>query len=236
MNESGEKRILIASPTLGIDPDPDRWLNSLFRIINNTKRLKMTHACFFPYRMTWWPANNQIWDVAFEYNFDYILRIDDDIHGVEDEALTRLIEQDKDVIGAAYRNRRFPYNVQAFRNTENKSMIEIYKEGIHAMDPVVGYGYDGGDVVEVDQIGFGMTLIRTEPFRFLERPIYSGEEACPDDCYFAQLCKDNGIKQYVHLGVKINHAHVTHENAGYLFNADSQMFAKLQNQKQEPKK
>lgn len=220
MQKNKEPKVLIACPTLGLDPDPDRWLNSFIKITNNCRREGFTHAFFAPYRQNWWPGNNEIWDTAFSNKFDYILRIDDDIHGVPYDGFSKLLHADKDVIGAAYCNRRFPYTVTALVRTEEKSFIDIYKDNNLSLQSVQFHGYKGQDIQQVELIGFGMTLIKVEPFKFLERPIYKGDEVCPDDSYFAQICLENDIKQFVHWGVRLKHAHVTFENAGHLYNAD----------------
>jgi hypothetical protein len=223
MTESKERKVLIAMPTLGMDPDPDRWLNLLFRVLNNVRREGFSHACFFPYRQLWWEANNQIWNVAFQHKFDYILRLDDDVCGDDDNAFSKLLQADKDVIGAAYCNRRFPYNVQALVKTKECNLVEIAKDGEKndlCLQSVEGYGYQGQDVKQVDLIGFGMTLIKVAPFKYLERPMYKGAEVCADDSYFAQICVEQKIKQFVHFGVRLKHQHVTLDNAGHLFNAD----------------
>lgn len=218
-NQSEKKRVLIAGPTLGLDPDPNRWLNSLMVILNSVRREGFEHAIFFPYRQTWWPANNQIWNVAFEHKFDYILRIDDDIHEVADDAFKLLLEADKVVIGAAYPNRRWPFFTSAMNRTDSeKNLVDICLTDDRCLKYIVEP--EGEDkVVECELIGFGMTLIKVSPFKYLERPMYKGEESVPDDTYFAQVCMDQGIKQYVHFGVKIAHAHVNYRNNGYLFNA-----------------
>lgn len=215
-----EPKVLIATPTLGINPDPDAWLPGLIRIMNDCRRNGYGHALFAPYRQTWWPANNQIWDTAFIHHFDYILRLDDDISGVTYDSFSKLLQANKTVIGAAYCNRRFPYNVQALNKTKEGNLIEIYQGHGKTLDPVVPYGYTGEDIIKVDLVGFGMTLIKVAPFRWLKRPMYRGEEVCPDDTYFAQICAENNIEQFVHMGVKLQHAHVTIQNAGYLYNSD----------------
>ncbi len=223
MSTVKEPKVLIACPTLGIDPDPDRWLNSLIKVMNNCRREGFTHALYAPYRQLWWEANNNIWDIAFSNKFDYILRIDDDVHGIPYDAFSKLLHADKDVIGAAYPNRRFPYTVQAMvRSLEvsDKSFIDMFQENMLGLQSIQFHGYKGDNVQQVELIGFGMTLIKVAPFKYMERPMYKGEEVCPDDSYFAQICLDNNIKQFVHWGVRIKHAHVTFANSGHLYNAD----------------
>jgi len=217
-----EPRVLVACPTLGLNPDPDIWLNSLIRILNGFRRENFTHAVFCPYKQLWWQANNLIWDCAFSEKFDYILRIDDDIHGVPDDAVSMLLNANKDVIGAAYCNQRYPYTVNAMVRSADDTFANIYKGSTKAyVQSVQWHGYEGTGVEHVELIGFGMTLIKVAPFKFLERPMYKGEEDCPDDSYFAQVCLDNKIEQFVHWGVRLKHRHVTFQNAGHLYNADT---------------
>ncbi len=212
------KKVLIACPTLGLDPDPNRWLVTLLRITNGIRKAGMSHACFFPYRENWWNSNNMIWNVAFQGEFDWILRCDDDVWGAAPDAFQKLLDADKDVIGASYPVRQFPYAMCAFkRQSPDDSIVEIWKtENRSGLLSVQGRG-----VQECDLVGFGMTLIKVEPFLMLERPIYKGQEVCPDDTYFAQLCYDNGIKQHVHMDVQLCHREVTPHNRMYLFNADA---------------
>ena len=216
-----EPRVLIACPTVGLNPDPDQWLTSLIRILNDCRRNGFTHAIFCPYILEWWPANNRIWDCAFSEKFDYILRIDDDIHGVPDDAFTKLLAADKTVIGAAYPNRAFPYTVNAMvRTDQTKTFEESYNHPSGFLQSVQFHGYEGTEPQQVELIGFGMTLIKVAPFKYMDRPIYQGEQTCPDDSYFAQLCMDNNITQWVHWGVRLKHRHVTFANSGHLYNAD----------------
>lgn len=218
-----ERKILIACPTLGFsveaNTNPQLWLTSLLSIINQVRAAGIGFATIFPYRLQWWPANNMIWDAAFEHKFDYILRIDDDIHQVPRNAIELLLNADKPVIGAAYPNRRFPYMVQAVNRTTPDSLIDISLQNKMVLRPACQA--QGGDpVVPVELIGFGMTLIRVSDFKYFPRPMFQGPEIVPDDTYFAQLCLDNDIQQYVHFGVQLAHAQVTFSNNGFLYNAD----------------
>lgn len=212
------KLVLIACPTLGLDPDPTKWLDSLLKIQNEIRKAGMSQGFLAPYRMQWWPANNEIWNTALEYDFDYILRIDDDIWGVPDDAFKRLLEADKDVIGAAYPMRQYPFSMCALKRTENVSLIEIAKHNLEMTSEVSGEG-----IIPVDLIGFGMTLIKMDKFKSWERPVYRMPQECPDDTYFAQKCLEAGIQQYVHMDVKIGHREVTPANRIYLFNAYSRL-------------
>jgi len=218
-----QKSVLIFVPTTGLLPDPNQWMKSFLSVINNVIREKLNYAVFTPYRLMWWESNNQAWDIAFNYKFDYILRMDDDVWGIPDGAFSKLLSHDKDVVGACYPLRTFPYSYAAFRRTDTtKSIVQTWNEGSLDLGEVVEDGLQ-----KVDLVGFGMTLIKTERFRRLPRPIFQylddkGDvHKCPDDSYFAQLCLDNNIEQYVDFDVKLCHREITPINKVYLFNCDA---------------
>lgn len=227
MNPNGN--ILIFTPTLGLDPDPLKYQASLLNVINQIQAKQMGLSYLPVYRNTWWPSNNLAWDLAFKHHFEYILRIDDDMHSIPDDAVEKLLTADKDVIGAAYPNRRWPFFPAAMNRTKDLSLIEICLKSDRCLKYV--QGLEAGEIVPCDIVGFGMTLIKTEKFKLMPRPIYLGNEDVPDDTYFAQLCLDNGIQQYVHFGVKVSHAHVDFNNNGYLYSAG--VYEKLNKQKKE---
>ena len=215
MNPKGN--ILIFTPTLGLDPDPFKYQASLLRVLNQIQARGMGLSYLPVYRQFWHFANNLAWDLAFKHHFEYILRIDDDIHAIPDDAVGKLLDADKDVIGAAYPNRRWPFFPAAMSRTKDISLIEICMTNDRCLQYV--QGLEKNEVVPCELIGFGMTLIKTEPFKYLSRPLYLGNDDVPDDTYFAQLCLDNKIQQYVHFGVKVAHAHVDFNNNGHLYNA-----------------
>ena len=204
------KSILIGCPTCGLDPDPSRWLDSLMKIQNQIRAMGMTQAFLAPYRMSWAQANNQIWDTAIRFDFDYVLRMDDDIWGVPDNAVQMLTQDDKDVIGAAYPSRHFPHvwcalNQSSEPGPHPMNLIDIAKHDMLELKEIE----ETEGVHPVDMVGFGMTLIKVEPFKSATKPMFSEIEGVPDDTIFAQLCRLMGIQQYVHMDVRLNHREIT---------------------------
>ncbi len=228
MNPNGN--ILIFSPTLGLPPDPSQYVDSLLiRIINQIQRKEMGLSYLPVYRNFWHDAWNLAWDLAFKHHFEYILRIDDDVHNIPEDAVEKLLAADKDVIAAAGPNRRWPYFPAAMNRTKDISLIEICRNDDRCLQYV--QGLETGAIVPCDIVWFGMTLIKTEKFKFMQRPIFLGNEDVPDDTYFAQLCLDEKIQQYVHFGVQVEHAHVNFQNNGYLYSAG--VYEKINRQKKE---
>ncbi len=214
------KMVLVACPTLGLDPNPDRWLVSLLATLVNIRKNRMAFMVHCPYRMSWWKANNQIWDIAFNNDFDYILRMDDDVWAVPPDAFTRLLNYDKAVVGIAYPLRHFPYSIAAMNRVRtDKTIIECHIDG--DKDPGAMQETTGTGLQKAELVGMGYTLMKVDAFRHIERPLFKGEEVCPDDSYFAQLCLDHGIQQWVDMDIRAAHREVTPANRGYLFNADA---------------
>jgi hypothetical protein len=222
MNPNGN--ILIFTPTWNLRPNPHEYQASLIKMFHQIQALQMGFAYLPVYRRPWIEANNICWDAAFGQGFEYILRFDDDVHDVPDDAIKKLIEAKKDVIGASYPLRRWPYFTAAMNRKEDKSLIDIYMEGLNLLRciglPEKVNEDEDIEVCPCDQVGFGLTLIKTERFKELSRPIFGNYDAdVPDDTIFAQLCLDNKIQQYVHFGVKCAHDFVNYKNNLALFQA-----------------
>jgi hypothetical protein len=221
LNPNGN--ILIFTPTWNLRPNPHEYQASLLKLFHQIQGLKMGFSYLPAYRLHWWPANNLAWDTALSKGFEYILRFDDDVHSIPDDAVEKLIKANKDVIGAAYPLRRWPYFTAAMNRNEDKSLIDIYMQSLNLLRCIgLPEKVEAGEDPEVspcDQVGFGSTLIKTEKFSTLSRPIFLGNEEVPDDTFFAQLCLDNKIQQYVHFGVKCSHDFVNYENNLALFQA-----------------
>lgn len=217
------KKVLVAIPTMGIEQDPNKWLKGYLNVLNDIRSIGLTHAPMFIYKNTWFEAMNKVFNVAFSHDFDYILRMDDDVWGIGTDYFSRLFDADKDVIGALYATRYFPYVYAALEKVDKtKDLLIAYQNKENYLKEVTGTG-----IQPVDLIGFGMTLIKVDPFRMVERPIFPKDEICPDDTYFAKICQDANIQQYVHMDLKMAHREITPMNRVYLMNADARMM--LQN-------
>jgi hypothetical protein len=215
------EKVLICCPMIGgiADTDPNQWLRSLLSVIADVRKLGWSYAPYFPTRKTWAEAANLMFDIAFENEFTYILRMDDDIWGAGLDYISKLYAADKAVIGCAYPTRYYPYVLAALNKADPKDdVIELWNGQRQGLQETVGTG-----VQKVDLIGFGLTLIKVEPFKLLPRPLFPEKMDCPDDTYFSKICSEAGIEQYVHMDLRINHRHVNIFNRKYLNNADARM-------------
>lgn len=210
------RTVCVAVPTLGLDQDPSRWLTSFIYVQKQLQHLGFEIGYCFPYRASWREANNAVFDMARDAGFEYLLRMDDDVWNVPQDAIKRLMEAGKPVIGAAYPTRHFPYSVCAYRLSPEavaagQTAIDIWKKQASGCVPVHGSG-----VQQVDLVGFGLTLVRLRDIAAFPRQMFEGMGSVPDDTWFAQLCKDHGVSQWVHMDVQLNHRHVTPWNCDAL--------------------
>lgn len=76
-----------------------------------------------------------------------------------------------------------------------------------------------GEVIEVDVVGFGATIIAREVFERIEPPWFRYEyqsgnlEAFPtEDIYFSRACRSAGVRLWVATGVVTDHLHTGRVN------------------------
>jgi len=213
----GRTKILIACPTFGLDPNPGKWLLSLFTIIQDLRRLDIDYGFMFPYRNTIHKAENKIIQTALTNKYTHILRLDDDIWGIRSGDVKRLLDAEKDFISAVMFVRGFPYSRCAFRKKDaSMTLQECEKKGRGALEEV-----DGDGVVPVDLTAFPFTLFNVEIFTKMTYPWFDSEKKESPDAQFCQKCLDLGIQPYAHMDIQINHQEVTPWNRLGLFNADA---------------
>jgi len=137
---------------------------------------------------------NTLVKFALEKKPDYILFIDSDQVFLP-AMLDCLISLNQDVVSALCFQRHRPH------------------------DPAIRVGgkvlkdFNEGDIIEVDQVGMAMILIRSEVFRKIPYPWFKNEWRVKDgndylhmeDLYFSDLLKKYGYKIYVHTGVISDH-------------------------------
>jgi len=216
-------KVLLAVPTMGIHPNPAEWLEGFLMVIEGLKRRGALVGVCFPYRMPWEAANNLIFKNALDGEFDYVLRMDDDVHHIPSNAVDALFDADKPVVGAIYPMRHFPFSMTAFiKQDPADSLVKIFNERRFGFKmPEVWAG-----VQKVDLVGFGLTLIKMRAIKHIPQPMFKDIGGCPDDSIFCQKCFEHGVEVFAHMDIQLHHRHVTPYNNLYLNNAEARFALK----------
>lgn len=125
--------------------------------------------------------------LALRGEADYVLFLDSDMRFPPD-LLERLIAHDKDIVACNYATRRLPVRTVAFSDFSTAECI---------------YSDDREGLEEVDAIGMGAMLVKTEVFKKLPRPWFniswlpSGGIWVGEDIYFCKLAQAHGFKVWV---------------------------------------
>lgn len=207
-------KILFACPILDIRYD---WFLGFINIWEQMRKKKgLEVGLFMPYRKPVHIADTLMVRNAIEGNFDYILRMDDDVWDVPPNAVELLLAADKDMISAVMYANSFPYQKCALvKKDKTKSLIEIARGKTNELLEAEGEG-----VQPVDLTAFPFTLFKVSLFKKLAEPWFESSEDVPPDSYFCQKMLDNGLQPYVNMDVQVTHRDVTFWNRLHRFIAD----------------
>jgi hypothetical protein len=189
-----EGGILLSVPTLGmLDVEVASHLFGLARPLNTA----LMHCWPVGYSVD--DARNFSAEAAIREKCEYLFFVDYDVV-LPGDALTRLVSRKADVIGGLY-------------FSKSKPPFPLVLSGGH---PTMDWA--PGDVVKVDAMGMGCTLIRVDILTQLGPPWFkTGEDATEcdgvaerrfytEDTYFFRRVKDElGIAPYVDTGVSCIH-------------------------------
>jgi len=139
---------------------------------------------------------------------DYILFLDSDMR-FPPTLLERLLAHDRDIVACNYPTRRLPVKTVAF--SEFESLKCVYSTGKSGLE-------------EVDAVGMGAMLIKTEVFKKLPLPWFnvsylpSVDMFIGEDIYFCKLAQAHGYKVYIDHDLSKEVRHIgtmdfTHEHA-----------------------
>ena len=143
------KRILISVPTFGtLDVEWVTRFMALAGPLNAT-----IHHCW-PVNLPVAEARNRSVEAAIERECDYLLFIDYDVL-VQPDALTRLVARELPVVGALYYSKSKP------------------PEPVALVDGRPATGWEQGDVIAVDVIGMGCTLLDVEFLKVMDGPWFA---------------------------------------------------------------
>jgi hypothetical protein len=146
--------------------------------------------------------------MALTAGADYALFLDSDMR-FPSYLLEKLIKRDVDIVACNYPTRRLPVKTVAFSDFATLKCI---------------YSHDRMGLEEVDAIGMGAMLVKTEVFKKLPQPWFnvsylpSGGMYVGEDIYFCKLAQANGFKVLVDHDLSKDVKHIgsmefTHEHA-----------------------
>lgn len=142
-------------------------------------------------------GRNMIVDEAFKYDCTHVLFIDDD-QAFKEDALTKLLEHDVDIVSGLYLKRAYPHQPLIFDSIdeEGRALFSYLNGSEQRLKPI-------------EAAGFGWLLVKTDVFRKMERPYVrlgelDAEQWC-DDIGFFNRVKQLGIKAYCDTECRIGH-------------------------------
>lgn len=150
-------------------------------------------------------SRNTICQAAMHMEADYILWIDSDMVFPPDTLIRLMkdVDEGRDLVSCLCFYRKYPYNPVGYtkltvEDDEIKEMVKIK-------------GYPENEIIEMDAVGFGMVLMKTDilfdvagqagghAVWFQPTP-WAGE-----DCAFCVRARRAGYKLYLDTGIKIGH-------------------------------
>ena len=146
--------------------------------------------------------------MALTSGAEYVLYLDSDMR-FPPYLLEKLVAHGKDIVACNYATRRLPVKTVAFSDFATLKCI---------------YSHDRKGLEEVDAIGMGAMLVKTEVFRKLPQPWFnvsylpSGGMYVGEDIYFCKLAQAHGFKVWVDHDLSKDVKHIgkmefTHDHA-----------------------
>ncbi len=146
-------------------------------------------------------ARNNLCEAAIAQNFDHLFFLDDD-HEFAPGTLTRLLEDDLDIVSGLYLMRKWPFTPVAFASWKNEANQEAW--------PLVPKAGVAG-LYEVVAVGAGCLLIKTDALRRIGPPWFTllspvNHDKISEDFNFCVKAAAAGVKIVVDTDVIVGHA------------------------------
>lgn len=203
MNDEGpvkKTRVLIGIPAFeGVQYEAQQSLFSMvYRVGRDLPNVEL--AVHVGYKREQFRARNQIVDAAIAADMDYLLMLDDDMI-VPHNLLQQLMAHDKDIIGALYYQRGGAYEPVIMRR-ESQEKGDYRAHFLSLNDPILTS--DRG-LHEVDVIGGGCMLFKTDTFKSILQPYFVSEIGYGTDITICGRLKDEGHEIWVDTSIELGH-------------------------------
>jgi hypothetical protein len=158
---------------------------------------------YFPTKYSYRPISNNRNRIVKDFlasDCEYLFMLDDDNPPLKNPL--KLLEYDKDVIGAIYPGR-----------DNNGIHFHIYKFGKDYPKKISFDQYDNDEIkglTKIDAIGTGCIIIRRNVLEKIKRPFEDrfdedGTLVTNDDLYFSHKCRENGFEVWTHGDYMCSH-------------------------------
>lgn len=209
--------IVICMPSLDGKYFPNMW-RSLNGLIAQTTGKGHTIAISQPQTSILAISRNMGVDKALACDAKWLLYIDSDMF-VPEDGLLKLMARDVDIVSGLYHSKQFPYwpIASMFNPIQPMFPPDTNPSPLHKMFPRGEYQsiseWRDGSLVEVDGVGTGFMLLKTEIFSkiaepwFWNMPIRAREHwvVLGEDYTFCRNAKDAGYKIHLDTAVKCGH-------------------------------
>lgn len=238
--KDGMPRVMIGVPILTYSHDFVQCFLKFWSDLCLMAEGKFQAGYHFMHRKPVHMAEESLVDVAKYNKCTHILFIDDDITGYTLKDLQLLLDAKKEVIGGVMHASKFPYAMCVFRryNVEKKvidmpsdnSMFRLYEVPCACPNPQCNFRLSHWDakfcpvcgatcdnmIQKADLIPFCFTLMKLSIFDKIKPPAFYCSNKYPTDSWFADKCREVGIQQYAHMGIRLTHDGVNDINKPYL--------------------
>jgi len=142
-------------------------------------------------------ARNRLVENALKNECTHILFLDSDMT-FPTEIISQLLKHDKDIVGGIYVNRHNQNTVVAYKKKKGELYVNLVSDEFKGL-------------IEVDGIGTGALLIKTDVFKKLPKPWFRFALHKPsgsiisEDLMFCKLAQDNGYKLYCDTDCECGH-------------------------------
>jgi hypothetical protein len=139
-------------------------------------------------------------DMALKYDCEYLFMIDDDMLAPFD-LVYKLLEHDRDIVGALAFTRNPPHNPVIYQLKQGWDSVS--RSRYYANQHVLNYPRNA--LVECDAIGFGAVLIKTKLFKEMPKPWFMSSASCGEDVLFCAKAREAGYKVFMDTAQKLGH-------------------------------
>jgi len=209
-NRTVATKILVACCVIEYD---HQFVPALVEAIREWDRLNKGQLIFFPvWRRLLHLAQNQCVEEAERLECSHVLFVEDDTTAIPKGAIDRLLEYDKEVVGAYAYSRHFPHYPMIYEKPDGKTAGWSGNA-----PPAVNHIEPDQGLKKVDLVPFQFTMVKMEVFRTIEKPwFFYNPSRGGTDGWFVDQCANKGIELWCDTDLIVQHAGIDGKTAGFM--------------------